>query len=53
MPIWPAIEDRLMIEPEPVIPEDLSRHNCIVYTELAMRNAWSFTAGLGAPDPVA
>lgn len=36
----------------PVVPEDLSQHNCIVYTELAMRNAWSFTAGPGAPDAV-
>ncbi len=36
----------------PVIPEDLSQHNCIVYTELAMRGAWSFTAGPGAPEPV-
>ncbi len=35
----------------PVMPEDLSHHNCIVYTELAMRNAWSLTAGPGASDP--
>jgi DNA-binding transcriptional LysR family regulator len=32
-------------------PEDLAMHNCIVYTELAMRNSWPFTAGPGAPDP--
>lgn len=29
-------------------PEDLVRHNCIVYTELATRNEWRFTAGPGA-----
>ncbi|TCK91924.1 LOW QUALITY PROTEIN: LysR family transcriptional regulator [Paraburkholderia sp. BL9I2N2] len=26
----------------PRVPDDLVDHNCIVYTELAMRNAWSF-----------
>jgi len=36
----------------PKVPEDLASHNCIVYTEVAMRNAWSFKAGPGAPDPV-
>lgn len=35
----------------PKVPEDLAAHNCIVYTELAMRNAWPFTAGAGAVDP--
>jgi DNA-binding transcriptional LysR family regulator len=34
----------------PKEPEDLMHHNCIVYTELTTRNAWSFTAGAGAPD---
>lgn len=29
-------------------PEDLLAHNCIVYSELATRNVWSFTAGPGA-----
>jgi DNA-binding transcriptional LysR family regulator len=29
-------------------PEDLLQHNCIVYTELANHNAWTFTAGPGA-----
>lgn len=29
-------------------PEDLPRHNCIVYTELATQNAWTFTAGVGS-----
>ena len=29
----------------PRVPEDLLRHNCIVYSELATQNAWSFTAG--------
>jgi DNA-binding transcriptional LysR family regulator len=33
------------------VPDDLAHHNCIVYTELAMRNAWPFTAGPGAADP--
>ena len=32
----------------PKVPEDLHDHNCIVYTELAMLNAWNFTAGPGA-----
>ncbi|MFZ2989983.1 LysR family transcriptional regulator [Ideonella sp.] len=31
------------------VPEDLLQMNCIVYTELATQNAWSFTAGAGAP----
>ncbi len=33
----------------PRVPEDLLQMNCIVYTELATQNAWSFTAGAGAP----
>lgn len=33
----------------PRLPEDLREHNCIVYTELAKQNAWTFTAGPGAP----
>jgi DNA-binding transcriptional LysR family regulator len=36
----------------PRLPEDLLQHNCIVYTELATQNAWSFTAGPGAPVEV-
>ena len=36
----------------PRVPEDLLRHNCIVYSELATQNAWSFTAGPGAPVAV-
>lgn len=35
----------------PAVPDELSRHNCIVYTELAMRNSWTFTAGPGASEP--
>lgn len=35
----------------PTIPEDLSRHNCIVYTELPMRNHWNFSAGPGTSEP--
>jgi len=35
-----------------VSPADLVDHNCIVYTELAMRNDWLFQAGPGAPEPV-
>jgi DNA-binding transcriptional LysR family regulator len=31
------------------LPEDLLQLNCIVYTELATQNAWTFTAGPGAP----
>jgi DNA-binding transcriptional LysR family regulator len=29
-------------------PDDLLQHNCIVYTELASLNEWTFTAGSGA-----
>lgn len=36
----------------PRAPEDLTRHNCIVYTELPWRNAWTVTAGPGAPEPI-
>lgn len=36
----------------PRLPEDLLRHNCIVYTELATRDEWRFTAGPGASAPV-
>ena len=32
----------------PRVPDDLLQHNCIVYTELATQNAWTFTAGPGA-----
>jgi DNA-binding transcriptional LysR family regulator len=36
----------------PRVPDDLIRHDCVVYTELATGNAWSFTASAGAPEPV-
>lgn len=29
-------------------PDDLLKHNCIVYTELSTRNEWRFTAGPGS-----
>ncbi|CAN1570203.1 LysR Transcriptional regulator [Burkholderiaceae bacterium] len=32
----------------PSVPQDLLAHNCIVYSELATQNAWTFTAGAGA-----
>jgi DNA-binding transcriptional LysR family regulator len=32
----------------PRTPEDLLAHNCVVYSELATRNAWTFHAGPGA-----
>ena len=32
----------------PRVPDELLQHNCIVYTELAAQNAWTFTAGPGA-----
>jgi DNA-binding transcriptional LysR family regulator len=32
----------------PQVPQDLLQHNCIVYSELATQNAWTFTAGPGA-----
>lgn len=31
----------------PKEPQDLLHHNCIVYSELATQNAWTFTAGPG------
>ena len=33
----------------PRTPQDLRQHNCLVYSELATQNAWTFTAGPGAP----
>lgn len=33
-------------------PQDLLLHNCIIYSELATQNAWSFTAGPEAPAPM-
>lgn len=33
----------------PRLPQELLQHNCIVYSELATQNAWTFTAGPGAP----
>jgi DNA-binding transcriptional LysR family regulator len=36
----------------PRVPDDLLQLNCIVYTELATQNAWTFTAGPGAPAAV-
>lgn len=38
--------------PPPKVPEDLAAHNCVVYTGLAWRNAWTLTAGPGALEPV-
>ncbi len=36
----------------PLQPEDLSQHNCLVYTETSNRNQWSFRAGAAASaDP--
>ena len=35
----------------PQVPQDLLNHNCIVYSELATQNAWTFTAGAGAAAP--
>jgi len=35
----------------PRTPDDLAHHNCIVYTETTMRNAWRLLAGAGASDP--
>lgn len=32
----------------PKVPQDLEIHNCIVYSELATQNVWTFTAGPGA-----
>lgn len=36
---------------KPRVPQDLLTHNCIVYSELATQNAWTFTAGPGAAAP--
>lgn len=35
---------------EPVNPDDLLAHDCIVYTEMANSNLWLFTAGPGAAE---
>ncbi|MBU3713125.1 MAG: LysR family transcriptional regulator [Limnohabitans sp.] len=35
----------------PCVPQDLLEHNCLVYSELATQNAWTFTAGPGAAAP--
>jgi len=35
----------------PRSPDDLGQHNCIVYTETIMRNAWRLSAGPGAAEP--
>lgn len=35
----------------PQVPQDLLDHNCIVYSELATQNAWTFTAGATAAVP--
>lgn len=35
----------------PTSPGDLAQHNCLVYTELPWRNAWTLTAGPGATEP--
>ena len=32
----------------PRVPQDLVQHNCLVYSELATQNVWTFTAGPGA-----
>jgi DNA-binding transcriptional LysR family regulator len=37
--------------PAPRVPHDLLQHNCIVYSELATQNAWTFTAGPKASEP--
>jgi len=36
----------------PKTPEDLADHNCVVYTEVPWRNAWTVTAGPGAREPL-
>ena len=35
----------------PRTPDDLAHHNCLVYTELPWRNAWTLAAGPGAAEP--
>ncbi len=37
----------------PAVPEDLVGHDCIVYTELASRNLWSFEAASADPAETA
>lgn len=37
---------------EPAHPQDLLRHNCLVYTELSSVNAWTFSAGPNAQEPL-
>lgn len=42
------LRERAASSPAVRRPEDLLAHNCIVYSELATRNVWSFVAGPGA-----
>ena len=35
----------------PTAPQDLARHNCLIYTELSARNIWSFTPSPGSTIP--
>lgn len=44
-PYLDALADGLKV---PQVSQDLLQHNCIVYSELATQNAWTFTAGPGA-----
>ncbi|GAB7127000.1 LysR family transcriptional regulator [Silvimonas sp. JCM 19000] len=37
--------------PLPQQPADLAQHNCLIYTALATRNVWRFSAGPGANQP--
>ena len=42
-----ASPDYLAISGEPVTPQDLKEHNCIVYSLLTTRNEWHFTGPQG------
>ncbi|GGP18139.1 LysR family transcriptional regulator [Silvimonas iriomotensis] len=35
----------------PTSPQDLGKHNCLIYTGLSTRNLWRFTAAAGATAP--
>jgi DNA-binding transcriptional LysR family regulator len=48
----PGYFERPNVRPRPEHPRDLSAHNCIVYTEVATRNAWEFVGPSGETERV-
>jgi len=48
--IFCASAEYLAIHGEPVIPEDLSAHECLHYSLLSTRENWTFSTGDDVPD---